>query len=197
MLKTKSESVSNKKLVLDSDGVCLDLLSMFEKRSSEFLQRPLPVLHRGHDFRMRYGLGSQELDACWDYFEETGGWKSIEPLDGAVDAVILLQREGFDIHVVTGIPPRLEEQRLCNFLRFGIRPAGIRCVGHGTASKRESITEISPLAFVDDRIEHLHDNQQVPMLVWVDHGDEQSPVPGARHDHRVASLADWVDAFLS
>ena len=51
--------------------------------------------------------------------------------------------------------------------------------------------------FVDDRIEHLHSNPQVPLLVHIDHEDEQFPDPTGRVDITVKSLSQWVDNFLA
>jgi hypothetical protein len=49
--------------------------------------------------------------------------------------------------------------------------------------------------FLDDRIEHLHANPQVPLLVHIDHNDEQFPIQNGRVDATVQSVAHWVNDF--
>lgn len=185
-------------LVLDTDGVVLDFLSAFERHSSEVLGRRISTSpRREHDLALRYGMSQHETELCWKSFDAAGLWRDLEPLPGAIRAVNALVDAGYSIHVVTGIPHELSEHRLFNFERYGFRPAGIRCVGSGTASKRAEISSISPTVFVDDRLEHIHENHEVPLLVWVDHGDEQPSSSGRGHDVRVSALSEWVDDFLS
>ena len=186
----------NKDIVLDADGVILDFESSFLAVAKRLLGREVALVTRKYELDLRYGMSVAEVDATWVEFYSGGAFADIKPLPGAEQAVKALQDGGYRIHVVTGIPENHLDQRLENFAKFGFVPTSIHGVGHGRASKTPKIRSISPIAFVDDRLEHLHAVPETPNLVWIDHGDEQHPAPGGRVDYRTSSLVEWAAVFL-
>lgn len=186
-------------IALDADGVILNFHDKFALAASEILNRPIHELNSSYSLERRFGITSDELTRVWDHFAQSQYWRTIEPLDGAIAAIQDLRKSGHDeIHVVTAIPEKHRLDRHHNFKRIGFEPHAIHCVEHTTRyAKVPPIEAIRPLVFVDDRIEHLHSNQSVPILVHIDYGDEQFPDPHARVDATVRSLRQWTDDFLN
>ena len=193
------KSFLDEPIAFDADGVILDFLSSFIKAAEEAAGRPLRSLSSSYSLADRYALTPQELDKAWERFNSGPYWSNLSPIDGAMEAIDLLQREGFrNIHVVTAIPEKFRADRHANFRKLGFSPEAIHCVEHTTRwAKVPPITALKPFMFVDDRVEHLHSNPQVPLLVHIDHGDEQFPDPQGRVDAQVKSLGQWVGNFLA
>lgn len=192
------KSFLDEPIAFDADGVILDFLSSFVKAAEIAAGRPLRSLSSSYSLADRYALTPQEVETAWEQFNTGPYWRSLSPIEGAMNAIDRLQREGFrNIHVVTAIPEKFRADRHANFRKLGFSPEAIHCVEHTTRwAKVPPITALKPFMFVDDRVEHLHSNPQVPLLVHIDHGDEQFPDPQGRVDAQVTSLGKWVDNFL-
>lgn len=193
------KSFLDEPIAFDADGVIFDFLSSFVKAAEEAAGRKLHSLSSSYSLADRYALTPKELDKAWELFNTGPYWSNLSPIDGAMEAIDRLQREGFrNIHVVTAIPEKFRANRQANFRKLGFAPVAIHCVEHTTRwAKVPPIIALKPFMFVDDRVEHLHSNPQVPLLVHIDHGDEQFPDPHGRVDAQVKSLGKWVDGFLS
>ena len=186
-------------IAFDADGVLLDFLGSFGKAASVVTGKT--CTHKGDSYSLgvKFGLTSEELDQTWIEFNEKKYWRNLEPLAGAIEAIDKLQAAGFsNIHVVTAIPEQFRADRHANFRKLGFSPEGIHCVEHTTRwAKVPPITALKPFMFIDDRIEHLHSNPQVPLLIHIDHKDEQFPDPTGRVDAVVQSVSSWVDDFIT
>lgn len=193
------KSLLDQPIAFDADGVILDFLGSFTLAAQRVVGRPTPSLSGSYSLGKKYNLTDEELQRTWDEFNRGPYWRSLAPIDGAIEAIDKLQSAGFrNIHVVTAIPEQFRPDRHANFRKLGFSPEAIHCVEHTTRwAKVPPITSLRPFMFVDDRIEHLHSNPQVPLLVHIDHGDEQFPDPQGRVDVTVKSLNHWVESFLS
>lgn len=185
-------------IAFDADGVILDFLKSFTAAAERVVHRPVVSLSGTYSLGLKYNLTDVELGKTWEEFNSGPYWRNLEAMSGAIEAIDKLQTAGFrNIHVVTAIPDQFRADRHANFRKLGFSPEAIHCVEHTTRwSKVPPILALRPFMFVDDRIEHLHSNPQVPLLVHIDHGDEQFPDPQGRVDTTVKSLATWVDSFL-
>lgn len=186
-------------IAFDADGVILDFLKAFGKAARKITGRSMKPLNESYSLGIKFGLDDVELKKTWEEFDSGPYWRAIEPIEGAIEGIDKLQSAGFrNIHVVTAIPEQFRAARHANFRKLGFSPEAIHCVEHTTRwAKVPPITALRPFMFVDDRIEHLHSNPQVPLLVHIDHGDEQFPDPTGRVDITVKSLSQWVDNFLA
>jgi len=194
-----ADLLPNKNIVLDSDSVILAFYPAFCEAFEAVLDRPATVMQPLFGLQERFGLTPEENNAVWRHFEREGYWGKLKPMPGAPDAIAELTREGFVVHVVSGVPPRITADRLRNFDMFGFKPASFHAAGSGRAEKRTIIEKINPIAFVDDRKEHGHSVQFVPHLAWVmgESPAEQYPVSGARIDVIADDLPQWVNYFLA
>lgn len=189
--------LGNNRIVLDVDGVILNFNDHFRKHVSEVLHRDIKEYCKSYELHERLNISKAEHDLAWSTFGDMGKWKDIEPLPGSREAVLGLINMGYEIYLVTGIDEEYKEHRLKNLIdKIDFLPKEIHCVGSGRTLKDHKIREINPVMFVDDRLEQLHTNQEVPLLVWVDHGDEQHPIDGKRIDHTTTSLSSFYTEFL-
>jgi hypothetical protein len=186
-------------IAFDADGVILDFLRAFSEAAKETTGRACAPINSSYSLGIKFNLTENELKKTWETFDNGPYWQNIAPIEGAIEAIDKLQSAGFrNIHVVTAIPEQFRAERHANFRKLGFSPEAIHCVQHTTRwAKVPPITALRPFMFVDDRIEHLHSNPQVPLLVHIDHGDEQFPDPTGRVDTTVKSLAQWADNFLN
>lgn len=186
-----------KRAVLDVDGVTLDFTKHFAHVAEDVLQRPMDLSNNKlYDMSKRLGMTPEEDALVWKVFGDRGEWKNLPPFPGAEEAVQAIIGSGYDIYIVTGIEEVFRKDRLENLQRIGLLPSEIHCVGTGRSRKDMVIRSIDPAFFVDDRLEHLHMVPEVRHLAWIDHGEEQHPMPGGRVDSRAPSLAKWVDEHL-
>lgn len=186
-------------IAFDADGVILDFLRAFSDAVTEATGRSAAPNSPSYSLGVKFGLTDSELKKTWETFDKGPYWQNIAPIEGAIEAIDKLQSAGFrNIHVVTAIPEQFRAERHANFQKLGFSPEAIHCVEHTTRwAKVPPITALRPFMFVDDRIEHLHSNPQVPLLIHIDHGDEQFPDPSGRVDSTVKSLSQWADNFLN
>lgn len=179
-------------IALDVDGVLLDFDAGMRKLGQRVLGRTLVPRTRHFPLGQRYGLTQDEDRRLWDALS-LDGFRDLPLLPGADDAVRRLRDAGLAIHLVTGIAPTLADVRLANLQDHGITVDGIVCVGHGLARKDEALARLAPIAFVDDRLNHLAAAPFVPHRVWIDHGDEQYDHSPEVATHRATRLLDWVE----
>jgi hypothetical protein len=193
------DDLKGEPMAFDADGVILNFIKAFGKAASETLGREILCDGPSYSLAVKFGINEAELGRAWENFNRGGYWDALEALDGAIEAIDELQANGFrNIHVVTAIPEEFRADRHVNFQKLGFSPEAIHCVLHTTRyAKVPPITALRPFFFADDRIEHLHSNPQVPLLLHVDQGDEQFPDPQGRVDMVVPSLADGVRDFLN
>lgn len=184
--------VNPRTIVLDVDGVLLDFDAGMRTLGQRVLGRPLVPITRHFPLGQRYGLTQEEDRQMWGALVQDG-FRHLPMLPGADEAVRRLQDAGMAIHLVTGIAPTLASARLANLRDHGITVDGIVCVGHGLSRKDDALAQLAPIAFVDDRLNHLADAPFVPHRVWIDHGDEQYGQAASVATHRTTRLLDWVE----
>jgi 5'(3')-deoxyribonucleotidase len=184
-------------IAFDADGVLLDFLGSFAKAAHVATNRLVSPRGASYSLDLKFGLSNQEMQKTWEIFNSGGYWDNLSPLPGAIEAIDHLQSLGFkNIHIVTAIPEKFRSDRHANFRKLGFSPEAIHCVEHTSMwAKVPPITALRPFMFLDDRIEHLHANPQVPLLVHIDHNDEQFPIQNGRVDATVQSVAQWVTDF--
>ena len=186
-------------MAFDADGVILNFIKAFEKAACATLGRNISSQGPSYSLTVKFGITQDELGRVWETFNRGGYWDSLEALEGSIEAIDELQAKGFrNIHVVTAIPEEFRADRHVNFQKLGFSPEAIHCVLHTTRfSKVPPITALCPFFFADDRIEHLHSNPQVPLLLHIDQGDEQFPDPDGRVDIVTPSLGEGVRDFIA
>lgn len=186
-------------IAFDADGVLLNFLGAFQRAAQAATGRQVEVSGPSYSLAEKLSLTNEELLRTWDVFNTKKYWRELDPMPGAIEAIGKLQDAGFrNIHVVTAIEEQFRADRHANFRKLGFTPEGIHCVEHTTRwAKVPPITKIAPLIFVDDRIEHLHSNPQVPLLIHIDNDDVQYPDEKGRVDATVRGVGAWVDDFLS
>lgn len=187
-----STRVNPRAIVLDVDGVLLDFDGGILTLGQRVLGRPLVPQTRHFPLGQRYGLTREDDRRVWDALAD-GGFRHLPLLPGADEAVRRLRAAGMTLHLVTGIDPSHASDRLANLRDHGIEVDSIDCVGFGLSRKDAVIARHAPVAFVDDRLNHLHDVPFVPHRVWIDHGDEQYGIPHQAATHRATRLLDWVE----
>lgn len=187
----------NKRAVLDVDGVMLDFVKHFADVAEDVLQRPMSILNNNlYNMTDRLNITSEENTLVWEIFGKRGEWKNLPPFPGVEEAVQNIIDSGYEIYIVTGIEEFFRKDRLENLQKIGLLPSAIHCVGTGRSRKDMVIRSIDPIFFVDDRLEHLHMVPDVHHLAWIDHGEQQHPLPGGRVDSSAPSLTKWVDENL-
>ena len=188
---------TDKKIVLDVDGVLLDFIGGITAFAQEYFNQEIIIHGKFFDLEQRFGLNKKQVDELWQAFGENGGWKNLKAFDGAKIAVEKIIAAGFTPYVVTGLDYKFENQRLDNLYKeLNFVPHQIYCMGHGQSPKNKIIEKINPDIFIDDNLLHLHKVHGVFHLAWIDHSEEQFPEPEKGVDSRVHSIKEWTDNYL-
>ena len=181
---------------VDVDGVLLNCDGAFAAAASDYTGRALVKLNNAYELDRRYGIENTQVLEVFEYMKShPQGWGSMPTINGAIEAVIHMQQQGYAIHLVTAIGEDLRDMRLECLHAHGFVPDAIHCAGHHLASKRAIIEQLQPVVMVDDRLKHLFDADMVPTRIWVDHGDEQDGLMGDERVIAVPSLAHWVQTM--
>jgi phosphoglycolate phosphatase-like HAD superfamily hydrolase len=157
-------------VAFDADGVLLDLKTGYRALAAEVLGRPLAECAKSYCFKERFGLTEDEAAQVRTRLYTAEGMSALPALPGAVATVAALRREGFQVAVVTGIPPFLEEARHRNFATLGIEVDAIFCTGSAFDSKRHILEAVNALSYVDDHLDHVEHARAAGVLVlgWID-----------------------------
>jgi|GEM_PF-5449412 len=182
-------------IAFDVDGVVLDLETRILDVAEDILgERPQRVCQR-YSFEERFALPGGVVERIWTRFNERDLWGDLPAFPRAIEAVNKVQSLGQPVAFVTGIVPAAHALRERNLKRLGLRNFTLFCTGSPVASKRHVLQQLTPHAFVDDRLHHLHDaNGVVEHLAWIDLGDEQGMEHGQIPNlNRHPSLAHWLN----
>lgn len=157
-------------VAFDADGVLLDLKTSYLSLATRILGRPLAERTKSYCFQERFGLTREEAEQVRAQLYTFAGMSALPPLPGAVETVRSLKRAGFQVAVVTGIPPALEAARRANFAAAGIEVDAIFCTGSAFDSKRHILEAVRALSYVDDHLDHVEHARAagVPVLGWID-----------------------------
>lgn len=140
-----------------------------------------------------------QLNAFWDIH----GWRTMVPLDGAVQACQLLSATGYELVCVTQLRACFIGDRLENFRLHGFpinRIISTRDSIHETNPKKEAIEQLNPIILVDDKKRNFKDIEGVQTkFVYIDHELEGDPYRNeAIHYHaKYSNLLAFVRDFLN
>lgn len=188
--------MNNKKLVLDVDGVILNFGEKYLELAREILPYPVTPNMKMYDLKDFLQISQEEEAKVWEEFCHRDYWTSINPLEGAIEAIKSINELNLDVYIVSSISSQHTQSRLKNLAKIGLIPKEIYCVGDGHAHKNEIISMIKPFAFVDDRLDHLYRSLDVPHLAWIDQNHIQVMEPFPELHTKNTSLKQWVDNYL-
>lgn len=169
-MTTKDLDLTRPVVAFDADGVLLDLKTGYRTLATRVLGRPLAEHTKSYCFHERFGLSKEEAARVRELLYSGEGMGALPALPGAVETVTALRRAGFQIAVVTGIPPYLEDVRRRNLDAVGIEVDAIFCTGGAFDSKRHILEATRALSYVDDHLDHVEHARDagVPVLGWID-----------------------------
>jgi hypothetical protein len=186
----------NKSLVAsDLDGVVFDFYAGVKQFLEKLLDRELKIVsEKSYSIAPRYGLNDKEKELYNKNFFSSKLWTNIPALPGAVEAINELIDMGNEIVYVTGVPESLMQYRIENLYKLGLNKIKtMECVGFGNACKNAALLKHMPFAYIDDRLDLLHNATFVPDRVWVDQGHEQNGFVVDENIIYVNSLKQWVN----
>lgn len=177
-----------KKIALDCDGVILDYNYTWGKILSTFLNKeilPKKVAYFAYNV-FDYHLSDKETKNFYALFHEHG-WNQMQALKGALEAIQILQKKNFDIHIVTSIPQEAHLYRKNNLKSLGIDFSSLHTVGfqHNTNLKKDIINEMKPIYFVDDLLQNFEGVTQSTNCVLIDIPGEDNPNHFYPHKHNI------------
>ena len=136
-----------------------------------------------------------ESEYIWKMFNKLNEWERIPAFHDTEQAIKKINEYKLDIYIVTSIDTEHKKAREKNLNELGLFPKEIICVGSNHGFKDKVIKEINPIAFVDDRLDHLYRSQEVEHLAWIDQKQEQI-IEFNNYHSRVNSLFEWTSYFL-
>lgn len=184
-----------KKIVLDTDGVILDFSKHYIMFAEKILGRKLNHNSSKYPLKDLLQVSDKEADYVWEQFNKTNQWEKIPPLPDIEKAIEIIKHYGLEVYIVTSIDKEHELARQRNLHSIGLFPKQIICVGANHGHKNQIITEINPIAFADDRLDHLHRSQDIKHLVWINQNQEQI-IEFSNYHAKVDSLYEWTLNFL-
>ena len=122
-------------------------------------------------------------------------WEKIPAFKNIDKAIEIIKDYNLEVYVVTSIDEKYKNSRQKNLNSIGLFPKEIICVGSNHGHKNKVISEINPIAFVDDRLDHLYRSQDIEHLVWIDQGQEQM-IEFTDYHVKADSLYQWTSEFL-
>jgi phosphoglycolate phosphatase-like HAD superfamily hydrolase len=193
-------------IALDADGVLLD----FHAGYANAWRRAFGASPRERDPQAYWPIDRWDVERLDEarrlhfrkYFDETF-WTSVPAIAGAVEASNRLHDAGFDLVCVSALEAEYEAARLRNLRDLGFPIERVVATGNAPGErspKADAITELDPLAFVDDYLPYL---RGIPAHVHAalvlralngspNCGDEMSLVHSVHPD-----LSDFADHWLA
>lgn len=167
-----------KEIVLDCDGVILDYNKTWGEILSQFIQKevsPKKIAYHAYNV-FDYHLSKAETEKFHELFHENG-WLQMQALDGALEAIKILKKKNFDIHIVTSIPQEAHLFRKTNLENLGILFSSLHTVGFHRHfnPKKDIINQIKPVFFVDDLIKNFEGISEQTSCVLIDIPGEDNP----------------------
>lgn len=167
-----------KKIALDCDGVILDYNHTWGKILSSFLQQevfPKKTAYFAYNV-FDYKLSKEQTKKFHEIFHEHG-WIQMQALQGALEAIKILQKKKFEIHIVTSIPQEAHLYRKTNLQNLGIDFNSLHTVGfhENINPKKEIINNMNPLYFVDDLLQNFEGVNNTTNCILIDIPGEDNP----------------------
>lgn len=178
-------------IVLDVDGVLLDFNGGFKKTAQNILGKEIFDVKRSYSLKERYALTEKEHKVVWTEMDKRG-LGELPMLPNADIAFNMIKEAGFKIHLVTGIWEESKGLRLENLAAYNMYPDGIDCIGDGITRKDSFIQKVKPIAFVDDRLQHINDNLAVPIRCWIDHNEDQFGLTEEHVTYKTDNVFKWA-----
>jgi hypothetical protein len=185
-------------IALDCDGVLLDYHESYQRAwLAAFGVLPQIVNPRAYWARERHGLAILDA-AALAHFEAHRAelfWSTMQPLPGAVAACNRLVAAGFDLVCVSALDHQWRNARHSNLIHCGFpinRVISAPDDRSGINPKRAAITQLSPVAFVDDFAPYLRDIPSTVHRALIDGEPDGSPNTGD-----ALCLADSIHTDLS
>ena len=148
-------------IALDADGVLLDFhLGYASAWQSAFGYAPVerdPLAYWPMDRWHVERLDAQRRDMFRAAFDERF-WTTIPAIHGAVQACHRLHDAGFDLVCVSALELEFEAARLRNLRNLGFPIERVIATGNAAGErspKADTITDLRPLAFVDDYVPYM------------------------------------------
>lgn len=139
---------------LDVDGVLLDYNQAYANMYEElyglkpFERHP----HAYHAYnRWALGLPFDEAHEFKQHFSRSA-WRNMPAMDGALEACLLLEQDGFDLVCVSSVSEEKVDDRLHNLKSLGFPIKELYAAGlhHDHNPKLEIINKLKPSYFADD-----------------------------------------------
>lgn len=184
-----------KKIVLDTDGVILNFGENYIQFAEKILGRKLNHNIVKYQLNELLQIPEKEADYIWDKFNTMNEWEKIPAFKNIDKAIEIIKDYNLEVYVVTSIDEKYKNSRQKNLNSIGLFPKEIICVGSNHGHKNKVISEINPIAFVDDRLDHLYRSQDIEHLVWIDQGQEQM-IEFTDYHVKADSLYQWTSEFL-
>jgi hypothetical protein len=189
-----------KKIALDVDGVMFDFMTDFDIAAAHVLGRPI-VPQIAEDSLEYYNLSKRvqttedKVQEILQYMQDSRMYANLKPFAGVKEALVSIREAGFEMHVVTALPEHAKLMRLENLKNaVDFVPDEIHCVGMGMP-KADTLRELMPDVFLDDRIEYLASAPFIYHLGWIDQKESQKDKTSMVDVH-VHSLNEWVSAHM-
>lgn len=183
------------KIVLDTDGVILDFGTNYIRFAEKILGRKLNHDITKYPLKDLLQTSEKEADYVWACFNKLNEWEKIPALPNIDKAIEIINEYKLEVYIVTSIDKEHQKSRERNLNNIGLFPKEIICVGANHGHKDKVITEINPIAFADDRLDHLHRSQNIEHLVWIDQKQDQI-IDFNNYHAKVDSLYQWTLDFL-
>lgn len=184
-----------RKIVLDTDGVILDFGKNYINFAEKILGRKLNHNISKYPLHDLLQISEKEATYVWEKFNSMNEWEKIPPLQDVEKAIEVIKDYKLEVYIVTSIDDQFKHARQRNLNSIGLYPKEIICVGANHGHKNKIITEINPIAFADDRLDHLYRSKDVEHLVFIDQGQEQI-IQFNDYHAKVESLYQWTSDFL-
>lgn len=192
-------------IALDADGVLVHYNKAYGTIWNEHFEEQLSVVDAtAYHATTYWGVSNPAKDhPFWELFT-LKGWRTMEAMDGAVEACKKLHAAGYRLVCVTSMPADKQQDRFDNLRDLGfpideVIATGSR-FGFKGNPKKEAIEELQPLYFVDDELRKLKDLPDSIHCVLVDPGHSDSPNEGQDDSYltmRVSSLLDFANQLLA
>ncbi|MEO8836686.1 MAG: HAD family hydrolase [Caldimonas sp.] len=193
-------------IALDADGVLLDFhLGYADAWARAFGAAPRerdPLAYWPID---RWDVERLDVDrrAHFGRHFDAAFWSSVPVIDGAVEACHRLHDGGFELVCVSALEERYAGERLRNLREHGFPIERVIATGNAAGErspKAGAITELDPLAFVDDYVLYMRGVPAHVHTALILRGPNGTPNAGAdlalaRSQH--ADLGAFADYWLS
>ena len=163
--------MTKKTIVFDADDVLLEGAAFILQCAKEILGPDLKEVSKSFKLTERYGISPQDEAKVFKIFNEKMVYQ--KPLKGAQEVLTELEKY-FNIVVVTainkeGIQARKECFKLNKIPVHEVYATGV------LKSKRDCLSTLKPLLFVDDRLKNLRDARHLNIYrSWICHeGEDQ------------------------